>query len=48
VHANKCGACVRCAKDLDEPCGGIADYVGTCRTGLICEIPEAGQQGPTL
>lgn len=40
VHANKCGACVRCAKDLDEPCGGYADYVGSCRHGLVCEIPE--------
>jgi hypothetical protein len=40
VHANKCGACVRCAKDLDEACGGFADYVGSCRQGLVCEIPE--------
>ena len=42
VHANKCGACVRCAKDLDEACGGHSDFVGTCRSGLVCEIPEAG------
>jgi hypothetical protein len=38
VHANKCGACVRCAKDLHESCGGYADHVGTCRQGLVCEI----------
>ena len=46
VHANKCGACIRCAKDLDEACGGYADHVGNCRAGLLCQIAEAdGNEG---
>ena len=40
VHANKCGACVRCAKDLGELCGGVAQKLGSCRNGLLCEVKD--------
>jgi len=43
IHTNKCGACVRCAKDLNEACGGPADYLGICRQDLSCEIQSSSQ-----
>lgn len=43
MHANKCEACVRCAKDLDEDCGGHSDSVGTCKQGLVCEISDSDE-----
>ncbi|CAM1299046.1 Uncharacterised protein g2307 [Pycnogonum litorale] len=31
-----CGCCERCAKQLDEPCGGIWKMRGVCEKGLVC------------
>ena len=29
---------------MNEACGGYADHIGTCRHGLVCEIPESASE----
>lgn len=31
-----CGCCVECARQKDEPCGGVMGVEGQCDVGLVC------------
>lgn len=36
-----CGCCYECAKQINETCGGLWNYEGTCDVGLKCQYSSS-------